>query len=258
MSDHLSSSDEDMEGLLELIEVHKSNAYFEEVVPQFSDELYIEHLRLTREMTEELANQYANAEYYKLQEGDSEKVTPLKFITVFLWFVANEATSFREVSDSNLSPGVIKWPNDLEKVEIETHFRNKNFPGVVGIIDGIHIRIDKPAEDPDSYSNRKHFYSIQAQVVCDHKRRIRDIFVGYPGSVHDSRVLRTSPLNENLPEKCGDSYILGDSGYPCLKNLLTPFKDNGHSTRRRRNNNYILSSNRYIVEHCSGIMTNRQ
>ncbi|KAJ8931484.1 hypothetical protein NQ314_015596 [Rhamnusium bicolor] len=93
-----------------------------------------------------------------------------------------------------------------------------------------------------------------AQVVCDHKQRIRDIFVGYPGSVHDSRVLRSSPLNETLPEKCGDSYILGDSGYPCLKNLLTPFRDNGYLTKRQRNYNYILSTNKYIIEHCFGIM----
>lgn len=91
-------------------------------------------------------------------------------------------------------------------------------------------------------------------MVCDHKRRIRDIFVGYPGSVHDSRVLRSSPLSETLPEKCRNSYILGDSGYPCLKNLLTPFKDNGHLTRRQRNYNYVLSTNRYIIEHCFGIM----
>lgn len=91
-------------------------------------------------------------------------------------------------------------------------------------------------------------------MVCDHKRKIRDIFVGYPGSVHDSRVFRSSPLNETLPEKCGDSYILGDSGYPCLKNLMTPFRDNGHLTRRQRNYNYLLSTNRYIIEHCFGIM----
>ncbi|KAJ8932013.1 hypothetical protein NQ314_015029, partial [Rhamnusium bicolor] len=116
-------------------------------------------------------------------EGDSEKVTPLKDITVSLWFAANEATSFREVSDrfditkstlfkivrvtyflSNLYPRVTKWSNDLEKVEIETNFRNSNCPGVVGIIDDTHIRIDKPAEDRDSYLNRKHFYSIQVII----------------------------------------------------------------------------------------------
>lgn len=91
-------------------------------------------------------------------------------------------------------------------------------------------------------------------MVCDHRRRIRDIFVGYPGSVHESRVLRNSPLHETLHEKCGDYYILGDSGYPCLKKLLTPFKDNGHISRRQRNYNYILSTNRYIIEHCFGIL----
>lgn len=78
--------------------------------------------------------------------------------------------------------------------------------------------------------------------------------MGYPGSVHDSRVLRVSPLYHMLPDKCGDNYILGDSGYPCLKNLLTPFKDAGQLTRRQRNFNYLLSKNRYIIEHTFGIM----
>lgn len=184
MSDHLSSSDDDMEELLELIEIPKNNAYFEEVVQQFSDEQYVKHFRLTRQLTEELANRYANSEYYKWQEGDSEKVTPLKYVTVFLWFAANEAASFRDVSDrfniskstlfkivrrvtyflSNISHEIIKWPTNIEKIEIETHFRNHNFPGVIGVIDGTHICIDKPAEDPDSYLNRKHFFSIQVIV----------------------------------------------------------------------------------------------
>ncbi|KAJ8983616.1 hypothetical protein NQ317_004254 [Molorchus minor] len=177
-------------------------------------------------------------------------------MTVFLWFVANEAASYRDVSDRfNISKStlfkivrrVTIFPSNLSP---EAH----NFPGVIGVIDGTHIKIDRPADDPDSYLNRKHFYSIQAQVVCDHRRKIRDIFVGFPGSVHDSRVLRSSPVYETLPEKCnGTYYILGDSGYPCLRNLLTPFKDNGHLTRRQRNYNYVLSTNRYIIEHCFGI-----
>lgn len=45
-----------------------------------------------------------------------------------------------------------------KKIKIERHFRQKEFPAIIGIIDGIHIRIDKPHEDPDSYLNRKHFY----------------------------------------------------------------------------------------------------
>lgn len=48
-----------------------------------------------------------------------------------------------------------------EKIEIEHHFANNGFPGVIGAIDGTHIKIDKPTVDPDSYMNRKNYYSIQ-------------------------------------------------------------------------------------------------
>lgn len=92
------------------------------------------------------------------------------------------------------------------------------------------------------------------QVVCDHKRKIRDIFVGFPGSVHDSRVFRSSPLYNTLPEKCENHYILGDSGYPCLRHLLTPFRDRGNLTPEQQNYNYKLATNRYIIEHCFGIL----
>lgn len=65
---------------------------------------------------------------------------------------------------SGISASVIKWPSDLEKNEIERHFREKGFPGVIGAIDGTHIKINKPEADPDSYLNRKHFHSIQVSI----------------------------------------------------------------------------------------------
>ncbi|KAL1489224.1 hypothetical protein ABEB36_014157 [Hypothenemus hampei] len=274
MSDHFSSSDDDLEEFVNVFKIPKSINYFEQIVPQFSEQQYREHFRIGRQLTQQLANQFEVSEYYHYQEGDSEKITALKFITVFLWYAGSEAGSFRDVADrfdisksslykiirrvtyflSNLSPQVIKWPTNEEQIEIEEHYRGKGFPGVVGIIDGTHIRIDKPDEDSDSYLNRKHFYSIQAQVVCDHKKRIVDIFVGYPGSVHDGRVFRNSPLSRILQEKCRDFYLLADSGYPCLPQMLTPFRDTGNLTRRQRNFNYILSKNRYVIEHCFGLL----
>lgn len=92
------------------------------------------------------------------------------------------------------------------------------------------------------------------QAVCDHRRRLIDIFIGYPGSVHDSRVLRNSPLKNNLEEKCGRYYLLGDSGYPLLPSLLTPYKDRGNLSRRQQNFNLKLSKNRYVIEHCFGLL----
>lgn len=61
---------------------------------------------------------------------------------------------------SNLSPQLIKWPDDNEKRIIEEHFRENEFPNIIGAIDGSHIKIDKPENDPDSYINRKGYYSM--------------------------------------------------------------------------------------------------
>jgi len=38
-----------------------------------------------------------------------------------------------------------------------------------GSMDGTHIRIDKPLENPDSYINRKQYFSIQLQGVVNHQ-----------------------------------------------------------------------------------------
>lgn len=74
-------------------------------------------------------------------------------------------------------------------------------------MDGTHIRVDKPREDPDSYINRNKYYSIQLQAVVDHKNRFWDVFVGYPGSVHDARVFSESGLKECLERICDSKSI---------------------------------------------------
>lgn len=134
-----------------------------------------------------------------------------------MWFVGHQTASFRDVVDrfniplsslhriierptyflSNYSPQIIKWPNDEEKRESEISFRANGFPMAIGAIDGCHIKIDKPDNDPDSYINRKGYYSIQMQVVCDHNRKIIDFLpvilgpytiAGYLG-IHQSAIL---------------------------------------------------------------------
>lgn len=103
---------------------------------------------------------------------------------IFLWFIGHQTASFRDVADrfnvtissinriikrvsvflSNLAARVIVWPNEDDKVAIEQNFRQNEFPNIIGVIDGCHIQIDKPANDPDSYINRKGYYSIQVSI----------------------------------------------------------------------------------------------
>ncbi|KAK3858137.1 hypothetical protein Pcinc_035646 [Petrolisthes cinctipes] len=100
------------------------------------------------------------------------------------------------------------------------------FPGVIGAIDGTHVRISAPSEFEGEYVNRKGYHSINVQVIFDAKYKITDIVAKWPGSVHDARILNESSLNRvvfgrgMVPDGC---HLLGDSGYPSKKWLLTPY-----------------------------------
>ncbi|KAI4462979.1 hypothetical protein MML48_4g00000652 [Holotrichia oblita] len=52
-------------------------------------------------------------------------------------------------------------------------------------------------------------------------------------------------LNEN-------QHIIGDSAYPLMKNVMTPFRDNGHLTAEELNYNFKLSSIRSVIERSFG------
>lgn len=51
--------------------------------------------------------------------------------------------------------------------------------------------------------------------------------------------------------------MLGDSAYPCLRELLVPYRDNGHLTRAQRTFNQRLSSCRVVIENTFGCLKQR-
>ena len=98
-----------------------------------------------------------------------------------------------------------KTPEDLGAVTrgFAGLARHRAFSKAAGAIDGCHVCI-KPPSGPDGhcYRNRKLFSSIVLQAVCDHQGRFIDTYVGWPGSVHDSRVLQHSPLYSRSLHPC--------------------------------------------------------
>ena len=92
-----------------------------------------------------------------------------------------------------LLPDHIQTPDARKLAEMATFFNNKwRVPQCVGAIDGTHIPIVAPLQFPRDYHNRKSFHSIILQAVVDGKGLFWDVCVGYPGSVHDARVLKQS------------------------------------------------------------------
>lgn len=126
----------------------------------------------------------------------------------------------------------IEWGNLLHFHECKNNpkassrfFRDCWFYGVVGTIDGHHVRIMAPREHEVEYVNRKNYHSINVQIVCDASHRILHLVASWPGATHDARILQGNGLfqlfeQRMLPVRC---HLLGDSGNSGKEWLLTPF-----------------------------------
>ncbi|KAK3920621.1 Putative nuclease [Frankliniella fusca] len=128
----------------------------------------------------------------------------------------------------------IKWPNARQR-QITANFYRRNFglPGVAGSIDGTLIPITAPSE-----------------------QRQRQ-----PGSVHDCRVFRRSPLAKALFSRddllSPDEHLIGDGGYVCTSKIITPYHNDGHLRESHRHFNYKLSQCRATIERTNSLLKSR-
>ena len=67
-----------------------------------------------------------------------------------------------------------------------------HFPGVVGLVDGTHILIQRPSEIEADYINRQFYHSINVQAICQPDGTFSVVLARFPGSVHDSRIWKIS------------------------------------------------------------------
>ena len=72
----------------------------------------------------------------------------------------------------------------------ENFFRSFRIPQVAGVVDGTLIPILTPHVDGHVYICRKGYAAVNCQVVCDHQGIILDVVARWPGSTHESRLLR--------------------------------------------------------------------
>lgn len=136
---------------------------------------------------------------------------------------------------------------------------NVAFKRALGAIDGCHIRIKAPVSEANCYFNRKLFYSVVLQAVCDHNGRFIDTFCGFPGSVHDARILRFSPLFMSAQYPPAHHFLLGDGGYPCIEepiSIITPYREPVQGPVEARFNRHH-SRARCIIETTFGRMKAR-
>lgn len=133
--------------------------------------------------------------------------------------------------------------------------------GIIGCIDGSHVRITAPKVSPNSYINRKKFHSILLQGVCNHKKLFIDIYAGEAGSLHDSNLFNKSDLAERIRNQSvtfyNDSHLIGDLAYKLSTTLMVGFKNLNNITRRQRNFNNKLNVCRADIENAFALLKGR-
>ena len=165
-----------------------------------------------------------------------------------------------------LTDKYISFPAGDNLKKVVERFKTKwEIPQCAGAIDGSHIPVKSPALNHTDYYNRKGFYSVVLQAVVDDDYLFRDVMVGWPGSVHDARVLANSSvyrkanqkeiLNTNSIRIRGINvypFLVGDSAYPLSSWLMKPFPYNTTLTSEKKHYNYIVSRARIVTENAFG------
>ncbi|MGH0165421.1 UNVERIFIED_CONTAM: hypothetical protein FKN15_053481 [Acipenser sinensis] len=119
----------------------------------------------------------------------------------------------------------IKFPKFEAEQNNTKHafYQLAGFPNILGAIDCTHVALCPDLTNENAFRNRKHYHSINVQVVCDAHCIITDVVAKYPGGCHDSFILQ----NSGLFRKCEQGLLRGGwllgklylSGCP-LNNIL--------------------------------------
>ncbi|KAL2086050.1 hypothetical protein ACEWY4_017109 [Coilia grayii] len=148
-----------------------------------------------------------------------------------------------------LSARYIEFPyNIVNQANIKAQFAAiAGFPNVIGAIDCTHVAIKVPSEGEYAYVNRKHFHSINVQIICDAQMRLTNIVARWPGA---SGLTAWLAIGWKL-EEC----VMGDSGYALRTWLLTPLA-NPQTVREQRYND-MHARTRSVVERAIGQLKGR-
>ena len=268
----------------------RSNSWWEDVVnATFTSDDWLENLRMSKTTFLYVCSELRLA--VEKNDTSMRKAIPVEQrVALTLWFLAT-GTDFRTIGHlfgvskstvcvvtkqvcnalvSILLPKYIRFPSGDGLREVVDGFKHKfGFPQCAGVVDGTHVPIVSPVEYPADYYNRKGFHSVLMQGTVNHLGHFIDIYIGWPGRVHDARVFSNSTLyskgqaNELLPnwtESLGGKdvplVILGDPAYPLLPWVMKAFADNGRLSSQQ-NFNYRLSRARVTVEHAYGWLKGR-
>ena len=173
--------------------------------------------------------------------------------------------AFRDIVNAlyDIRNDFIKLPMTVEETvaSIGTFEHLSMLPNIARSIDGSHIKVRAPRESAVDYFSRYQQHDVVVKAVVNGRKLFIDVAAGFPGSLHDARVLRNSSIYQKAEN--GDilaagpmyligadeiqHYLVGDSTYPLSPWLQKPYPEGTRDPGEIRFNKE-LSSARVLVE----------
>ncbi|XP_027069238.1 protein ALP1-like [Coffea eugenioides] len=154
----------------------------------------------------------------------------------------------------------IRWPStENELMDIKSQFEQiQGLPNCCGAIDTTHIVIllSTSKRRTDVWLDSKENYSMPLQAIVGPNLKFLDIFSGLPGMLNESSLLPYSSFYDKcqkgerlngkkikLSQQAElQEYVVGDSAYPLLPWLLTPYQGNDLSQTKVDFNKHHLAT----------------
>ena len=136
----------------------------------------------------------------------------------------------------NIGPSFILFTSEKNDVFNATSCFLQKFesPQVIGSVDGTHIPIKQPSENPHYYFSYKLCYTLKCKAICDTYGKFTNVEIKWPRSVHDAHVFVNYKVQESFPSgnfkisykellpghESVPQLLLGDPAYPLLPYVM--------------------------------------
>ncbi|XP_045763464.1 putative nuclease HARBI1 [Maniola jurtina] len=148
-------------------------------------------------------------------------------------------------------------PDEIRDTQREFYERAR-FPCVIGAIDCSHVKFIKSpgGENPEIFRNRKHYFSLNVQAICNAKLEFTDVVARWPGSTHDSYIFSNCYRRAMFEQgRYGNAVLVGDAGYACNNYMMTPLDQCNTEAENLYNESHIRTRN--CVERLFGVWKRR-
>lgn len=160
---------------------------------------------------------------------------------------------------ASLGRDIVKMPNsENERNLVRTGFYNRaRLPRCIGALDCTHVRIQSPGGvNAETYRNRKGFFSLNVQAICNVDLKFQDVVCRWPGSAHDANIFRNSRVKNDFENGMyNHDFLVADSGYAVKPYVITPLLNPQTAEENLFNESQIRTRN--PIERAFGVLKRR-